>query len=406
MSVGKSTITAIVPTYNRSAYLREAINSIVEQSRIVDEIIIWDDGSTDNTETVVRSLSGPVRYFRSDNGGKSRALNAALAHARGDLIWICDDDDIALPDAAETLAGLLEATPRAGLAGGCYKRFQDDPETGQRHFMGPGYWPDLGSGSALRHLLEDIFLFQNATLVRRACYDAVGPFREDLPRSIDYDMIVRLATRFPVALTERPLFHQRKHDGVRGPANAQHAASRSDDIWKAADRQVFEGVRDLLQPALFAGMFDAETPPHAERAGRLQRACVFARRTEWAAALDDFRAAAARMPDTRLSPVERMICVRAMAGKHGCAEALEPDMRRALAALAATSASGAEITAALARGLAWRARAAIRSGDWRQAGRIGIFVTHVLIAGRGRRPRHQPPALVERPDPPLLSDQG
>jgi len=379
--------------------LSEALNSLAQQTRIVDEIIVWDDGSTDNTEQVARAADGPVRYFRSDNGGKSRALNKALAQASGDWIWICDDDDIALPQAAETLAGLLQANPSAGLAAGSYKRFTDDPTTGERVLTGPGYWPDLSEGSVLRHLLEDIFLFQNATLVRRSCYDAVGPFREDLPRSIDYDMIVRLAAQFPVAVTEEPLFHQRKHDGARGPAAARHAAARSDQVWKSADRQVFEGVQDILQAELFTSMFKAETPGHAARAGWLQRGCVHARRTDWQAALEDFRAATALLPDMALSPVERMICRRAMAGKHGCAEALAPEMRSVLAELASESLLGAEIVAALVRGAGWRLRAAARSGDWRLAGLWGRFAVQLLFAGGARRPRRTAGFLVERQSP-------
>ena len=228
------TITAIVPTYNRAVYLAEALAAIAGQTRPVDEIIVWDDGSSDATETVARAAAGPVRYFKSANGGKSRALNAAMAEATGSLIWICDDDDIALPHAAETLGALLGAHPEAGVAGASYRRFQSDPESGTRIEQGPGYWPDLSQGSVLRHLLEDIFLFQNATLVRRSAYDAVGAFREDLPRSIDYDMIIRLALHTTVVMTQETVFLQRKHDGLRGPAAARHAADRSDEIWAAA----------------------------------------------------------------------------------------------------------------------------------------------------------------------------
>ncbi|WP_254695224.1 glycosyltransferase [Leisingera sp. NJS201] len=380
--------------------MSEALNSLAAQSRIVDEIIVWDDGSEDDTEKTVRAAAGPVRYFRSENGGKSRALNAAIAQARGDWIWICDDDDIALPHAAETLSALLLANPSAGFAAGGYKRFSNAPETGEPVLSGPGYWPDLSEGSVLRHLLEDIFLFQNATLVRRSCYEAVGPFREDLARSIDYDMIVRLAARFPAAVIETPLFHQRKHSGARGPAAARHAASRSEEVWKGADKLVFEGLLEALQPDLFTNMFEAAVPGHAARAGRLQRGCVFARRTDWQVALQEFRAAAALVPGMALSPVEKTICRRALAGKHGCAEALRPDVRGALAGLAAGSPLGAEIAAALARGTGWRLRAAVRGGDLRVAAALLGFASRLLVAGRQRRPRLAAGRLAERCDYP------
>ncbi|MEY8800924.1 glycosyltransferase [Leisingera sp. XS_AS12] len=372
------------------------MNSLAAQRRIVDEIIVWDDGSDDNTEEIVRAAPGPVRYFRSQNGGKSRALNLAMAQARGDWIWICDDDDIALPHAAETLSQLLLTNPAAGFAAGSYKRFYCATPDGEPVLSGPGYWPDLGQGSVLRHLLEDIFLFQNATLVRRSCYEAVGPFREDLPRSIDYDMIVRLAARFPAVVTEAPLFHQRKHDGARGPAAARHAADRSEEVWKKADKQVFAGLSGILQPDLFTGMFEAADPDHAARAGRLQRGCVFARRTDWKTALEDFHAAAELLPAMALSPLEKAICRRALAGKHGCGEALEPEVRGALAGLAAGSALGAEIAAALVRGTGWRLRRALRSGDLRMASAVAGFAGRLLAAGKTRRPHVAAGRILER----------
>jgi len=391
------TITAIVPTYNRAVYLSEALASIASQTRPVDEIIVWDDGSTDATETVARAAAGPVRYFRSANGGKSRALNAAMAKATGSLIWICDDDDIALPHAAQTLAGLLGARSDADVAGGSYRRFHTDPGTGARIERGPGYWPDLSQGSVLRHLLEDIFLFQNATLVRRSAYEAVGGFREDLPRSIDYDMIVRLAVRAPVVMTEKAVFLQRKHDGARGPATARHAAARSGEVWQIADRDVFAPFRKSVPLSLYEALFEG-TPDAVRRAGLLQRACVYARRTDWAAACEDFGAAAEVAPECPLSELEVAICRRAMGGKHGIVQAMIPEVRHTLAHLARSGPLGAAIARALNRGLRWRLREAVaarRFGDIAGIARLGLG----LFSGRDSPSEALTMPLTERDDP-------
>ena len=72
-----ASITAIIPTYNRAGYLTQAVNALRTQTRRPGEIIVWDDGSTDETEAVARELGSAIRYFRAENGGKSRALNAA-----------------------------------------------------------------------------------------------------------------------------------------------------------------------------------------------------------------------------------------------------------------------------------------------------------------------------------------
>ncbi|MFD2740002.1 glycosyltransferase [Sulfitobacter aestuarii] len=390
------TITAVIPTYNRAAMLGDAIESIRSQNRPVDEIIIWDDGSTDGTEAAARSAGavcgdrkadGPLprlRYFRTENGGKSRALNRALAQARGDYIWVCDDDDIALPTAAATLAARLDADPSLTAAAGGYRRFSDDEATGARREIGPGYWPDLSRGTILRHLLEDIFLFQNATMVRRAAFDAVGPFREDLPRAIDYDMIVRLACHGPIEVLETPLFLQRKHDGDRGPAAARHAAARSEETWKAADRAVFAPFHDSLPMRLYEAMFHSPDPALVRRAAYLQRACVFARRTDWQRAVEDFAAAARIAPDTALSDVEIAICRRALSGKHGCVEVLDRDVQGALRDVALQSSAGGDIARALVRGIVWRGRAALRRRDYAEAFAIAGLSARLRLAARKR----------------------
>ncbi|EYD70356.1 glycosyltransferase family 2 protein [Limimaricola hongkongensis] len=394
-----ATITAIVPTYNRAALLGEALDALLAQSRPVAEIIVWDDGSTDATESVARARAGPVRYFHGANGGKSRALNAAMARARGDYVWICDDDDIALPRAAEMLAEPLDRCAGIGVSAASYRRFRT--EGGQRIESGPGYWPDLRQGSVLRHLLEDIFLFQNATLARRGCYAEVGPFREDLSRSIDYDMIVRLAARYPVHVTEKPVFLQRKHDGDRGPAAARHAAARSDEVWKAADRAVFAPFRQSLPLALYEAMYGGAAPGARRRAALLQRGCVYARRTDWDSALEDFAQAAAILPDTALSRTERAICLRAMAGKHGCAEALAPPIRARLARLGRQGPAGAAIARGLLRGLVWRLRHAVRARDAQMV--LRLVAGFARIGAASWRPAGATwPALTERREPALL----
>ena len=392
-------ISVIMPTFNRAAFLVEALRSVLAQTRPVHEIIVWDDGSTDGTREAVAGLSEtpvPVRYFHGPNAGKSRALNQAMAEARGDCIWICDDDDLCRPDAAERM---LDAMERAGveIVGGGYERFGTDPVTGQPVEPHPGYWPDLATGSLLRHLLEDIFIFQNATLARRAVYDRVGPFREDLPRSIDYDMIVRLAARFPMGFVDAVLFDQRKHAGARGPAAAKHAARDMDAVWRETDRQIFREFRDVLPLSLYAAMFEAEQPGLASRAGHLQRAAVHARHDLWELALEDFTAAAGMAEAGPFTTTEHAICRRAMAGKHGCDGALVPDVSKALVALKRRGAVGQGIALGLARGLRWRLRDAQRHG---QFGRLASLSGLMLrLAGPGALRASAPAetgALAER----------
>jgi hypothetical protein len=371
-----STLSVIIPTFNRKDYLLQALDSLRVQTRPVDEIIVWDDGSTDGTEEAIVGLKDEnLQYHRAENAGKSAALNQAMRLTKGDFIWICDDDDLAVPDAAERLACILDNDPEVGISGGGYERFRDTPSG--REISGPGYWPDLDKGTPLRHLLEDIFLFQNASLVRRTCYDRVGPFREDLPRSIDYDMIVRLATRYPVHMSHEVVFLQRKHDGERGPARHRHAASKVDSVWAAQDGVVFEGLRDHIPLTLIEAMFDGQDT-EIRRAARLELACIYARHGKWGFALDDLEAAALIENETSLGAVEIDICRRAVSGKHGV-NLSAAELKR-LGRLRRSGRIGQQIVQSLGRGMLWSVRQAATHGDWAEVRKFSrfIFATGVL----------------------------
>ncbi|MGR3805211.1 glycosyltransferase family 2 protein [Marinibacterium profundimaris] len=381
-------ITAIVPTFNRSTLLIEALDALDTQTRPPAQVIVWDDGSTDGTAQAVAEVQGrsslPILYKRAENGGKSRALNAALALADQDYIWICDDDDAALPDAAERLGAVLDSDT-ADIAAGRHQRFSVAPEDGRREITDTGYWPDPIDGSILRHTLEDIFFFQNATFVRRGCYDRVGPFDTGLKRSIDYDMTVRLLARFPAELVPETVFLQRKHDGLRGPADAQHAAARSEDVWRKTDREIFAKLRSVLPLSLYEAMYDSTDPTLTRRAALLQRGTVYARRCDWSAALEDFEAAADAALDRPLTDAERGIVIRAMAGKHGIEDVLEADFRGRIAALSTRNAAGREIARQLSRGMLWRVRNALTERD---AGAAMRLLRHLIAL---------PPALSGPP---------
>ena len=184
-----ATVCAIVPTYNRASLLRECLDSLLAQTRPLDDIIVVNDGSTDNTEDVLRAYVGKARFLRQDNAGKAVALNNALAHCDTAYVWICDDDDIAEPDASAALAGALDADPAAGFSYGQYRRFQD--VSGIRQIFPMSYWPHGHEKAFFLELLERCFVFQFCSMFRRSVYREIGPFDARLLRSQDYDMMVR-----------------------------------------------------------------------------------------------------------------------------------------------------------------------------------------------------------------------
>ena len=91
------------------------LQSLFGQTRPVEQIIVWDDGSVDGTEDAVKPLvRDNLTYHRAPNAGKSSALNQAMKFVKGDYVWICDDDDLLLPHAADTLAGILDEKQAVG----------------------------------------------------------------------------------------------------------------------------------------------------------------------------------------------------------------------------------------------------------------------------------------------------
>lgn len=347
-------ISFIMPTFNRADLIVESLHAILAAASDDDEILVMDDGSTDATAAVVRDLAPRVRYAHQRNAGKAAALNRALELTDGDYVWICDDDDILRPGVVDPMVSALESSG-VDLVFGRYERFRTDA-SGNRVMMGAGYWPDLATGPLARHMLEDAFAMQNAALVQRSCFARVGLFDTEFLRSQDYEMFVRLALGCEAAFVDAVIFDQRKHDGVRGPTAARHAADRVDAVWLQYDRRIFEANAARLTLPVFEAMFEGGDRARIRRAALLQRACVHARHGLWSIAIADLQAAATVLPNSGLDPVERAICNRILSGKHGFVGVEAPETLAALRALMHKSALGGAIIRAVIAGLFWRLR--------------------------------------------------
>src|ERR1051325_248362 len=107
-------VSVIVPTYNRAATLAESLESILGQTCSDFELIVADDGSTDDTEAVLARYGGTVRVLRVEHAGVAAARNAALAAAVGEFVAFHDSDDVALPDRLAVQCRELRGRPELG----------------------------------------------------------------------------------------------------------------------------------------------------------------------------------------------------------------------------------------------------------------------------------------------------
>ncbi len=361
-------ISVIIPTYNRADLLTESIKAIQNQTYAVYEIIVVDDGSTDGTRAAVSALPGSIKYVYQPNAGKAVALNNGLNHCSGDYIWICDDDDLTLPRAAELLVNGLNSSSSAGFAFGRYKRFSTNPRTGEQQIFEPVYWPDLKSNSFLVGLLLDCFIFQNACLVRREALDAVGPFRTDLIRSQDYEMTIRLACQFDAAYVPEVVFLQRAHQGLRGSAIGRFDSSRQMEKWLHYDAIFFRELYGKIPLSIFVPKSLAVAAPEiSERAALLQRACIFWRRKLLEHSLSDMAKAIRMGGGNRLTTTEMLICGGFLHPKFGCDELVaRQDIPNDLYSLAAESEFGRSVIKAVTAPLLWYFRQALTQRRWRE----------------------------------------
>lgn len=361
-------ITFLVPTYNRSGMLADCLDSIVRESGLNDEILVVDDGSTDQTAQILERYRAnhyrPLRIEWLENGGKSRALNHGLRITKAPLVWIVDDDDVLLAGARQSLISLLEAGPGADFAYGRHERFADSPDClpHQCPRLGTGYWTSTGQKDFLIATLEDMFAHQPGMLVRRSLYERVGPFDEELPRSIDYEMLVRLAEHGRAAGTDEVVFLQRQHDGVRGPAAAPVDGCQRDANWAARDREIFLTLRARLPLESYLPTRKIDSATHRRQA-LIQRGTIMARKGLWPQAMADYHTAVA-LHAKPLTETEQAIARRAFGSKYADGHLDEAALvTRGLAALAQTPGPGAELAKALVRGFYWHLK--------RREGRLG-----------------------------------
>jgi glycosyltransferase involved in cell wall biosynthesis len=209
-------VTVVIPAYNAGRFLTDAIGSALAQTHAAREIVVIDDGSTDDTPAVAARFGDAIRWVRKENGGPARARNDGIRLARGELVAFLDADDVWLPHKLERQIAKLAERPHAALVHSlAYNVLSDGSHRELRTPEASDY-----SGDCLERLFHGNRITFSTVVARKACLEEVGGFDESLRQAAieDYDLLLRLASRYPFTVVAEPLIHYRIH-GANGSAD-------------------------------------------------------------------------------------------------------------------------------------------------------------------------------------------
>src|SRR5918999_182515 len=211
-----ASVSIVIATYNRAQFLLETVRSILNQRYQNFELIVVDDGSTDETRQVMADFRSRVRYLYQANRGPSAARNLGVRHANADWIAFQDSDDLTLPQHLQILYGYVEKHPGCGMvfANGDYLGAREHnretiipPEKSQILAKRPVELSDLFEKSILR---------LQAALISKQAYEAISGHDESLRICMDLDLGFRLLMHYPIVYLDEVVFSYRKHEGNTG----------------------------------------------------------------------------------------------------------------------------------------------------------------------------------------------
>jgi glycosyltransferase involved in cell wall biosynthesis len=206
-----TTVSVIIPTFNSAEYVGNAIDSVLSQTYSAYEIIVVNDGSTDNTQEILKNYVKKILYFEIENGGPSKARNIGIIHSKGAFIAFLDADDEWYPQKLEKQVELIREKPKCGLVY-CDRVVFD--ETTKRNtkmtyresgkiYEGNMFWDMLKAG--------DGCFATSCVLLRRDALNLLGLFDEELYTAEDTNLLLRVAYHYEIEFVPETLAKIRIH---------------------------------------------------------------------------------------------------------------------------------------------------------------------------------------------------
>ncbi|HSM61445.1 MAG TPA: glycosyltransferase, partial [Longimicrobiales bacterium] len=238
-------VSVVIPAFNVQTYVAEAIDSVLAQTFTDYEVIVVDDGSTDDTGRVVAAYGDRVRYVRQERAGPGRARNRGIELARGELIAFLDADDAWYPRKLEKQVALFRADPSLGLV-----------TTGEEYFNGgsttilyPGKRERLfGGGNVPGAIVLNSRVATPTVMAPRRVIQDLGGFEEDLRVGEDENLWVRITARYPADMVDEILVRCRLRPG--SVTHDPEALLEGILVHLARLGSAYPEIRPLIQQAL------------------------------------------------------------------------------------------------------------------------------------------------------------
>ena len=227
-------ISVIIPTYNRASMVVEAVESVLAQEMAEFDLIVVDDGSTDETGHKLSVYNSRLRYYRQENAGVSAARNRGVELSRAPLVSFLDSDDLWLPSKLHIQHRFMLDHPEVSICQTEEIWWRNGRQVNpKKHHQKP-------SGDIFQRSLDLCLVSPSAVMMRRELFETVGSFDVELPVAEDYDLWLRVAVDYRVPLLQYPLV-------IKRGGHSDQLSSRS-----GIDRYRIKALEKLLSSGLLS----------------------------------------------------------------------------------------------------------------------------------------------------------
>ncbi len=245
MSVDSFPISVVIPLYNKQKAIVNTLQSVLQQTISDFEVVVVDDGSTDNSLSVVQGIDdGRIRIIHKDNGGVSSARNVGIKAAGGQYVALLDGDDLWEPTFLEEQIKLIEEFPDAGMWGVNYAFVKNSRCWECHQGMGKGFRGYVENYFGTRH--NDLFC-SSSVVIRKDVFDTTGYFDERISASEDLDMWYRIILHYPVVYYDKVLvyYNQNAENRVAYDTDVRFPLTKSIKYYIDKYQSVFEQRPDF-----------------------------------------------------------------------------------------------------------------------------------------------------------------